>query len=58
MSKKLEIKKTTVLEYRTKEQLAIEAKIEAKKRKEAERKRHEQNRINNLKNKKNDTRTN
>ena len=50
--KKLEIKKTTITKFRTKEQLASEAKKETKAKKEAERKRHEQNRINNLKNNK------
>ena len=48
MNKKLEIKKTKVCEFRTKEQLAIKAKNEAKKKKEADRKRHEKNRIDNL----------
>lgn len=50
-SKKLEIKKTTVREYRTDEQLKKQEEIERKKKKEQERKKHEQNRKNNLKNK-------
>lgn len=52
MKNKLEIKKTTVLKYRTRDRLEIEARASAKMRKESDRKRHEQNRINNLKNKK------
>lgn len=46
---KLKLNKTTVCEFRTKDQLALEAKIEAKKRKDLDRKRHEQNRIKNQK---------
>jgi uncharacterized membrane protein len=45
--KKLEIKKTTVREYRTPEQLEQEYKKEKKLKKEQERKRHEQNRARN-----------